>query len=243
MDAEIKLDEFIKQRRSTGASDGLILDELVNAGWDKNFVFNRLSGKKESMPPMAPSIPVSPSALSQNDLQVVSAEGDSTQTRMGLLSFFFSGSTLALAYTISGILFIFIAKIFNFYTENSNSYTVYRYAYLKDGSFKNTLILYIALCVPLTIIFIYCYKKLNRVISENPNLADDVYFRKNIRSTLTIALLGVVAYLFLLSYDFLNLIAGDKPFEKLSFWSSLLDLLAAGGASIILWKFSKKSSR
>jgi hypothetical protein len=81
------------------------------------------------------------------------------------------------------------------------------------------------------------------VISENPNLADDVYFRKNIRSTLKIALLGVVAYLFLVSYDFLNLIAGDKPFEKLSFLSSMLDLLAAGGVSLILWKFSKKSSR
>lgn len=242
MDAEIKLDEFIKQRRSTGASDGLILDELVNAGWDKNFVFNRLSGKKESMPPIAPSIPVSPSALSQNDLQVVSTKGSSTQTRMGLLSFFFSGSTLALGYIISAILFIVIVKVFNLYTENSNYYN-YKYAYLGDASFKNILIVYIALCVPMTIIFIYCYKKLNRVISENPSLADDVYFRKNIRSTLKFALLGVLIYLFLVSYVFLNLIAGDRPFEKLGFLNSLLNLLATGGISLILWKFSKKSSR
>jgi hypothetical protein len=228
------VDGYIKQSRNAGASDGQILDELIRAGWDRNIVLGRLSSDKATIPNIANEpAQVFRNSSGLDNVQVVNTKGDSTQSRIGIVSYFFTGSILVLGYTIVAIINNGLSTLFP--SE--------QYPNLMWGAVwsKYSLVIALSAFVPALIAFILSEKKIKKTFSENPGATEDVYYKKNIRSSLKLALLVTAYMVFRLGFAVFGSIFLDTKVEVLDYVDIIISLITISFISYIFWGYSRKT--
>lgn len=225
------IDNYIKQSRTSGASDGQILDELIRAGWDRNVILGRLSSDKATIPGTPIQSQVLRSNAGLDNIQVVNAQGDSTQSRIGIVSYFFTGSILVLGYTIVTIINSVLSMIFQ-----SEQYSVWG-----EKWSKYSLVIALSAFVPALIAFILSNKKINRTFVENPGATEDIYYKKNIRSSLKLALLITAYMIFRFGFAIFGSIFLETKVEVLDYVDIVVSLIVASFISYIFWGYSRKT--
>jgi hypothetical protein len=147
---------------------------------------------------------------------------------------------MVVAYSLSRIANIVLEKIFGWGPKPS--------IFGGASSIDNTgevIVWYVSICIPVSIVAVFCYRILNKKLIENPVLADDIYYRKNIRSALKFSLAIVIISLIIVIYQTLITFTNNSAgiFDKYSVlgWSTKLVLFSL--TSVIFWNFSKKSSK
>ncbi len=198
-----------------------ITEALAEAGWDRSTIAQSLTNSDVPRPPEPPR-----QKPAQVETVIIGMQGGAIQTRAGITTFFLSGSMFVLAFVIwAGIL-----NVRDIITGTASSLIL-----------KESIVLLLSISVPASIVAWFSYRKLRRMLEKDPAVADDIAYKRNIRSSLYVSLSYIIFMTFIILMDVFQVLILSKPVSK-GFFDITTSLIVSGGLSWIFWHYSKKSS-
>ncbi len=227
---------FIKQQLENGATPQQVVSMLVSNGWQTEQAqqaVNNASSPPPPPPPPAQAAPANTTSQTGNEgtpLQVENVQYNMkmkpVRSRIGLFSRFVAIALWILSFFVGSSLVAIVGR----FTDSSVD--------VAEG-----LVLTIALSVVLVPIFVVANKKLKAELAKNPNIVDDLFFKKSVRANLYAGVIIAGLLVFIAVFAFLSIFfLGDEG----NAIEALHPLLFAGAFSSVIfyyWPLHAKTRR
>lgn len=222
-----QLTYFIEKKRREDQSDDLIMEELVNSGWNKKEVLTVLAGDDIPAPPETSQTGSEDKPTQIENVQY-SVKVGKVRSKVGLATTVSAISGWILAFMIMVVIVTINATIFD-----------------RDATdLKETLVFVIAVCVPVAPIMYLAVKRMNKALVENPANMDDVYFKKSVRFHFIAGLIWSIFWAITAVYNLLSkMVLADTEITAKMIADSFGFLLPVALLTYFFWTYQQKTKR